>query len=581
MDEYNYDRLAFSLTTGGNFFPGGIYSQPGYPSFVCLVYLIAGRNLDLIWFLQAGMGALSCGLTFLLGQKIFGRRAGWLSGLILALYGPALFYETRLLPSAAALLVSLLALAWWLYLPGSRRILVWFAGGILLGLAGVFAGANLLFAGSLIFLWIPWKGRRPPPLYWKEAGVILGLLIILVPFLVRNARHAGSPVALTAHAGINFYIGNNPEANGGFLIPRYLTPSATGIIRDAHRTAEARLGRTLTPGDASRFWLKEGLRFLATSPGAGGRLWTKKISLLISPLEYCDVGGSRVDKARPFSLYGIPLISFGLIAPFALAGIFLSARRKRSMVLLYLYLGSQCLAILLYYYQARARLLIVPVCAIFAAGSIRYFYQALRERQIKRVLFAILLLIAALLITRAQPLFEMRSETNLLLARAQDEVARGNFSDAREKVQRALDIYPGLGGARLVLGDIARRLGKEGSAEDYYREEEKRAPLNPEPYLRLSDLFNARGEPEMAEEEARRALAIDPISWEAHSLLADSYYYRGDAERELRYSRMAVFLNPNSVKDHNNLGVHYARKGDPGMAEYHWKRVERMNIERQ
>ena len=48
MDEYNYDRLAFSLTAGGHFFPGVIYSQPGYPSFVCLVYLIAGRSLDLI-----------------------------------------------------------------------------------------------------------------------------------------------------------------------------------------------------------------------------------------------------------------------------------------------------------------------------------------------------------------------------------------------------------------------------------------------------------------------------------------------------------------------------------------------------
>jgi hypothetical protein len=66
-------------------------------------------------------------------------------------------------------------------------------------------------------------------------------------------------------------------------------------------------------------------------------------------------------------------------------------------------------------------LLIVPVCAIFAAKSIRFICRAMRKIRIKQVLFTILLLLAALLITRAQPFFEMRSETNLLLIRAQDE----------------------------------------------------------------------------------------------------------------------------------------------------------------
>ena len=77
---------------------------------------------------------------------------------------------------------------------------------------------------------------------------------------------------------------------------------------------------------------------------------------------------------------------------------------------------------------------------------------------------------------------------------------------------------------------------------------------------------------------AKSVLIIDPISWEAYSILADSYYYRGDSKNELSHSRQAVALNPNSVKDHSNLARYYAQGGDPGMAEYHWKQLKRLNI---
>jgi len=88
-----------------------------------LIYLIAGRSLDLIWLLQAGMGAISCGLTYLIARKIVGERAGWL---------------------AAFLLVF------------------------------------------LVSLWIPWTNHKFPLLRWRIVGVIAGILVAVVPFMLRK-----------------------------------------------------------------------------------------------------------------------------------------------------------------------------------------------------------------------------------------------------------------------------------------------------------------------------------------------------------------------------------------------------------
>jgi len=336
MDQYNYDRLAFSLVNRSTFFPGTIYSLPGYPIFLYLIYLVAGRSLDLIWFLQAGMGAISCGLTYLIARKIVGERAGLLSAFLLVFYGPVIFYETILIPTTAALLLSLLTLTWWIYLPGANRLMAWLTGGVLLGLSGIFSAVNLLFSLLLVCIWIPWMNHKFPLLRWKIVGLVAGILVVVLPFTLRNSCLSRGPIALTAHSGINFFIGNNPEARGGFLTPNFLTPSATGIIRDSHRAAELRSGQELDPGKVSRFWWREGRRFLFASPGSALKLWLNKLRLIISLREYLDIGGGWGMGGNPFDLYRLPLISFGCLAPFALAGIILTARRERFRVLLYL-----------------------------------------------------------------------------------------------------------------------------------------------------------------------------------------------------------------------------------------------------
>jgi Tfp pilus assembly protein PilF len=574
MDEYNYDRLAAATAAGRSFFPGVIHSLPGYPALLAVLYRAGGRSPDLVRGVQVLLGALSCGLTFLVGRKILGTGGGLLAGLILAFYGPAVFFEGRLLPAAAALFFSLAALAWWTDPPKADRPLSRAAGGILLGLAALFSPAILFFALFLLLFRLA-RRRGGAPGFWRRTGpTVLGILAVLTPFGIRNSLRAGGPVLLTAHSGINFFLGNNPEAEGGFRTPLFLTPSATRIILDSRREANLRTGRELNPAEVSGFWFHEGLRHLAANPGAGARIWGKKLLLLFSPREYLDIGSEAA--SGPIKLFGIPLLPFGWLLPPALLGFFLLPRGNPARGPLFFFLSGQVLAVLLFFHQGRTRLLIVPVLAVLAAGTVRFLWRTLREGRWKRAAAMVILLAVLAAVTRGGGKAEMRSETNLLLFAAQREIIKGNEGPARALAEKALDLHPGLGGAELVLGAAAEAAGDRAAAERHYRAARGKEPFNPQPDLRLSLLFFEEGETEKAAAAARSALGKDPLSWRGHSLLADAARERGDGEGLYRHLLRAVEFNPNSARDQRNLALYYREEGDRALAGYHERRAERV-----
>src|SRR6267142_2965053 len=63
---------------------------PLYAYVMAAVFRLFGYSLFLPRLLQALVGAGTCALTALLGCRVFGRAEGWLGGLAMAAYGPAL-----------------------------------------------------------------------------------------------------------------------------------------------------------------------------------------------------------------------------------------------------------------------------------------------------------------------------------------------------------------------------------------------------------------------------------------------------------------------------------------------------------
>ena len=160
---------------------------PVYPLFIAASVLTFGEELRSLALAQHLLGMISVGVTYLLGRLLFGRAAGLLAGLLVALNGPLLIYERYVLSETLfALLLGLAMLAAVVAVKrgGWRR---WLLAGIALGLAVLtrpvaqvvipLFGLTALLAG----------GRR-----WRGGLVGLvallgGLALVQGPWVLRNA----------------------------------------------------------------------------------------------------------------------------------------------------------------------------------------------------------------------------------------------------------------------------------------------------------------------------------------------------------------------------------------------------------
>src|SRR5205085_387942 len=110
---------------------------------------------------------------------------------------------------------------WQVAKPGrAPSLLRWLACGALVGLAAT-GVATILFLLPLLLAALllkptperknmsPWKARA-----LGIALLLLGLAAGTSPCWIHNYFVARDPVFLSAHSGINFWLGNNPDATG-------------------------------------------------------------------------------------------------------------------------------------------------------------------------------------------------------------------------------------------------------------------------------------------------------------------------------------------------------------------------------
>ena len=374
-DTEEYETFALTILWG-NFTPKDIiYLNPFYPFFLALIYLIFGHSPLSVVIIQGIMDSVSALLIYYIASKLFSKGVGLVAALIYACYGIAIFYTGILLATTAIIFITLLFIASLITVEEKGKTIIFFIAGILFGMMVLARPNNLLF---LLFL----------PLWFfsvlkKKLGVqksILGFLVLLVGFsmvvssiTIRNYI-IEKKFSSSATAGVLFYVGNNPKATGYFM-PLYETygwSSAIEGMEASIRFAEEETGKSLTPAQASRYWLTKGLKFYKDDPLDAFSLLSRKFALFWRKEEVAfniDYPLSRT--LAP--LYQLPFFSFGFIAPFALLGILLSIKRKDTPVLISLYALSYMISVIIFFVCARHRLPIVPFLIIFASYALYCF----------------------------------------------------------------------------------------------------------------------------------------------------------------------------------------------------------------
>jgi len=232
-DAIEYDRIARNwLATGvyrteSHGVPGARYAirTPGYPALLAATYWASGRlgmgRFGLLRPLQLAMDLGSLGLLFLLGRRLFGRRAALLAAACYALYPPYWNSQAVAMTETVSVLL-MLAVAWLLVLGVEQGRGRWFAGaGLAAGLATLVRPLTQLLGGPVLALaGLAGGWRRGRGWLW---GILFALMLALTlaPWLVRNRIVFGKPAPLATFGGMNFFTGNYLPYHGYFRKSTY------------------------------------------------------------------------------------------------------------------------------------------------------------------------------------------------------------------------------------------------------------------------------------------------------------------------------------------------------------------------
>ena len=619
-DSRGYDEWARRIAGGEWIGHEVFYQAPLYPYLLGLLYAIFGRHLLLVRVMQAAIGSASCVLLAMAAARLFSRRVGVVAGLMLALYAPAVFFDGLVQKSVLDVFFVCAALYFIAAIIDRQRAgpaavaggaahtsqpspaALWLALGATMG-ALALTRENALALIVVVVVWALFSGQtlrtrtrtrtgtgtstirtrtknpEPRTLNLEPRSVLLlltGLAVVLAPVAARNAYVGGGFYITTSQAGPNFYIGNNPNADGTYQSLRFGRGAPEYERQDATELAERALGRTLTPGEVSTYWIDKALDFVISRPGAWLRLIGRKAALLVNATEVLDTESqeAHAEYSLPLRVLGV-IGHFGVLVPLAVLGAVLTWPMRRRLWILYALTGVYAASVVAFYVFARYRYPLVPMLILFAAGGLVYgvawFTAAPRDPSRAESGWTAAAVAAAAIVCNwpigSTTLMRAVTQTNLAVALQAD----GRLEEATSHYQRAIALRPDYAPAYNNLGTAYRaehRLGDAVAA--YERAIALRSGDFAEAHYNLANALADEGNPAQAAEHFRVALQTISGSADVHNNLGIALVAEGKSDEAIAEFRAAVAADPAAAKAHRNLAdaLGSTHRTDEAIAEF-------------
>ena len=573
-DGQQYDGWAQQIAAGHWLGTEVFYQTPLYPYLLAIAFKTVGHNLLVVRVVQSILGALSCILLGLAGRRFFDPKAGLVAAGLLAVYPPAIFFDGLIQKSSLDLFLMTLLLAllaefhcrphWkWLLATGAAL------GAFMLNREN----GRVLF--PIIAAWLL-VGFHLKPVKSRVAWTALmtaACVTVLLPVGIRNYHVGGEFLISTSQFGPNFYIGNHPDASGGYeeLIPGH--GNASYEQADAARLAGSAMGRSLSPGEVSDYWFHRSVGYIRSRPTDWLSLLGRKLLLTLSAREAVDTESIEVYAEYSGVLRALMWFDFGILLPIGIFGVWGTRDNWRDLWLLYAMLIVLTFSVAIFFVLARYRFPLVPILVLFAAAAVSLIPRLRYDRPaawIPGLALASLVGIACRI-----PLKLAHDETYFNLGSRLLDLGRP--SEAVPLLRKAVDSSPDFASACFALGEALNATGEKEAAAGQYASAIRLRPDYAEAHNALAIVLKEDGRPAEALEHFRQAVQSEPDFAEAHSNLGLALCEAGRRQEGIAHYRESLRLKPDDAVTHNNLGGALQQEGQLEEAIQHYETALRIN----
>ncbi len=576
LDTEAFDNLATLILNRHFTHPDFIYVNPLYPFFLAFIYAIFGHHHLAVMLIQVILDSINCLMIYFIASSFFNRKVAFISAFIYACYGLAIFYTGLLLAPILIIFLILTFTALFIYAEKHEQWYQYILSGTGLGLA-ILARPNIILFLLIIPVLFFYRDKRRQSKknpFQQMILFLIGISIPLIPVATRNYLIEKRFSPFSAHGGINFYLGNNPNATGLFMSPEGISYSPVEQIKSSVLLAERETDQELSIHQASQYWLKKGLHYILNNPYQALKLYIRKFALFWRKEEIpLNINYSLSQSVLPILKF--PFFSFGTIAPLALLGMIFSLKGKN--IFLPLFVFSYMISIIIFFISARYRLPIVPFLIISATYALFEFINILNNKKKNNIiLFSILIISLYLGINIKwgdfQPSFRTTDYNNLGVA----YYNLGQYEKAIEEFNKIVLIDSNHVQAHFNLGLAYSQVNHIDSAIQNFQ---KTISLDSTFYFahtNLGFLYFIQKQYDKAIEILEQAIKINPRYDRVHYNLGNVYRELEMTDQAIREYQKAIDINPNYLDALNNLADLYFQKSQFEYAIMCWERILEM-----
>lgn len=542
-DAQSYDTWAQEISSGNWLGDRVFYQAPLYPYFLALIYTFLGRDFFIVRIIQVAIGIASCLFLARAGRYFFSKKTGIISGILVALYPTAIFFDGLIQKAVLAFFfMSVL-----LYLVGKTlhnpKGIWWLLMGMTLGCMGLTRENALILIGVILFwLFIYFRNTLFRKTLAWSALLICGLVIILIPVGVRNKIVGGDFVLTTSQFGSNLYIGNNKLSDGRYRPLRPDRGDWKFEREDATELAEAAVGRNLSPSEVSQYWVGQTVSYIRSEPMQWIGLLAKKWLLVWNALEVGDAESQYAHYHWSLVLKWLGfLFHFGVICPLAVFGIYITWTHRRQLWVLYLILLSFAASVAMFYVFSRYRFPMIGVVVLFAAAGIAGGLDFFNEKKSAPIFICLLLVFVSAILVNWKIFSKDEFIASTYYNVAHDSSVKGDNAQAAEYYSKAVQFNPG---NTKILNNLGLVLFKQGNVDEailQFQEALKIEPHSAKTHNNLAIIFASIGEMDKAIDHFIEVLRIDPdYSPSVYFNLACIYSRQNKVEESIKWLKMAI-----------------------------------------